>query len=213
MAKKKISKLIKPDSPFRFIIPMFAVVIFVVFAIAVVLSYRQNLMEKFANKQPEAAQSLYKDCQMLSGSCNSESCQYYGLCNFATGYKNCSVYDCGKSYGVEINTRDKSILTKSYDKPDISDTKERIESCQGTVKIVDSKCDTNSKRKVVATIVTASDCSVEAIAYQQSGSWKRANVSSPANGTYTLSLPSCDPVTELNAIGVNGLLIASVKLE
>lgn len=188
-----------------------------VLIVLIVISYRQVLLEKLAKNRPIVPQiavsGLFNDCKVIASSCNNDSsCQYSNFCNFAEGYANCRVYDCEEKYGVEINTSNGKLLTKSYDKPDVDEEKNINAACEGTVKITSDKCEKNTTRKITAKVATSGECNIEAFMYQQNGNWMPATVVSSANSAYALEIPSCSPLTSVNAIGAGGRLIGSVDL-
>lgn len=184
--------------------------------LALVLVIGRNINKPFIippSTPAPIASNLFSNCAELAKDCNDNKCYYYNLCAFASDFKSCRVYDCGKSYGIEISAKNGNILTKSYEKPKIEDIKAASAACQGTVKIVGDKCEKNATRKITAKVATSGECAVEAFVYRQGNDLKPAVFASSANDAYLLTIPSCDPIAEVSAIGSSGRLIGSASVD
>lgn len=214
MAKPQIGNIINA----LYLTLLTSSILALIMMVLIIFSYHRVLLETLVRYQPPASQfatsALFKDCQTLSNQCNNNNsdCQYSSLCNFAENYANCRVYDCGKSYGVEINTSDGKLLTKSYEKPEMNDVKKASTACQGTMKITNDKCEDGSIRKITAKVATAGDCQIETFTYQQNGSLMPAAIATFSGDAYTLTIPSCDSPVIISAIGGGGRLIGSATL-
>ena len=156
--------------------------------------------------------AYFPECDLLNSECLDMDCDQYFLCS-GKKYSRCEVYDCGKEFGVGVE--DKSgkidILRKAKDnKKKIIEVKSR---CGGTVEIVESDC-VDGKLEIAAKVATNDDCAIEGflVGYgnQESGekiSFKPAKFLSLGSGLYSVSVNNCDDVSEIIAIGENGVSI------
>lgn len=176
--------------------------------ISVALNYKKNIIKIPPAVSPEISQ--FAGCKSLAESCNSDACQYYSLCQSADyDYKTCKVYDCDKNYGIEIKTKNDGLLAKTYEKVSVETAKQNIEACKGAVKIINNKCENNIST-VKVQVITAGNCSVKVFVYQQNGQFNSAVFNNLDNNFYALNISSCNPITAINAIGADGILIGSV---
>ncbi len=154
----------------------------------------------------------FPECDLLNSKCLDADCDQYFLCS-GKEYSRCEVYDCGEEFGIGTEDKDGKfdIFKKAkYNKEKIIEVKNR---CNGTAEIIESDC-VGEKLEIAAKVVTSGDCAIEGflVGYgnQENGekiSFKPAKFSSVGGGLYSISVNGCNEVSEIIAIGENGVSI------
>jgi hypothetical protein len=193
-----------------------AVLAGVIIAISLILfsslvdNYQEIVENPLASVSPPAGQ--FADCKLLANNCSGDVCQYYSLCQSASPeWKNCKVYDCDSSYGIEITSKKDDFISKTYNKVNVEEAKENISACQGTIQVVGNKCEKNNS-KIEIKAETSGNCDAEAFVYEQYGEWKPALFESLQDSSYILTIPSCDQIVAIKVIGKSGILIGSFEI-
>jgi len=151
--------------------------------------------------------SYFPGCNLLNSKCLDMECDSYDLCSDKK-YLVCEIYDCGEEWG--IGTKDKDGKTNIQRK--IKDNKKKIIEvkgrCNGTVEILESNC-VNERLEIETRVITDGNCKIEGfwIGYEEKGSSKPAKFSSLGNGLYLVVTNNCEKISEIIAMGENGISI------
>ena len=156
--------------------------------------------------------AYFPGCSLLNDKCLDSNCDQYFLCNDEK-YKVCEVYDCGADFG--IGTKDENEKVKIERK--MKENREKIieikNKCSGSLEIIESGY-ANEKLEAKIRVATAGDCEIGGFLVScgnaendESGNFKPAKFSSLDNNLYLVSVSNCVEISEVIAIGENGISI------
>ncbi|MCK5642127.1 MAG: hypothetical protein KAJ19_15085 [Gammaproteobacteria bacterium] len=154
----------------------------------------------------------FPGCNSLNSKCLDSNCDQYFLCNDEK-YKVCEIYDCGAEFG--IGTKDENGEVKIERK--VKDNREKIikikNKCSGSLEIAESGY-ANERLEAKIKVATVGDCEIGGFLVScrnpetdESGNFKPAKFSSLDNNFYLISVSNCVEISEVIAIGENGISI------
>lgn len=148
----------------------------------------------------------FSGCQLLNDSCFGRECPYSYMCDDFKNLKNCSVYDCGKNYGIVVKTEKDDIVTREYPKPDPKEVYALVDRCRGKLDIVSKKC-VGGKYEIDIKVSTKGECKIQNFLVDSGNKNYAAAAFEQTNGLYHLSLDSCNNFSEIIAVGEGGVSI------
>ncbi len=154
----------------------------------------------------------FPGCELLNSKCLGTECDQYFLCGDKK-YSVCEIYDCGEEFG--IGTKDENGKIEKCRK--MKEDREKIvrikDKCRGTVEALESDC-VDEKLEIKVKVITNGDCRIEGFwvghKNKENGekiSSKPVKFSSLGGKLYLVATDSCEEISELIAIGENGISI------
>lgn len=175
--------------------------------IVTLMFYKQIPLFGGDNNPKNPVNNVYAGCQLLSDACAAQDCQYYYYCSDFPGAKSCAVYDCGNNYGVAVQTKEGSLATKEYAKPDKEKVYALVDRCQGKLTVKDKKCIQN-KYEIDVDVTTKGQCLIQGFMVDTGNKNYISSEFKPTdNSGYHLTLNSCADFSEIIAVGEGGVSI------
>lgn len=217
--KKRENKKINPTLIFVRIL-FFVLILLLFYIIAVLVQTSENKTGEENNteinnlngdKNGELA-AYFSGCDLLNSECLSMNCEQYFLCN-SEEYSVCEVYDCGTEFGVGTKDGDGKIKIERKIKDNRKKIVEVKSRCSGSLEVVESNY-ANEKLEAKVEITTAGNCEIGGFLVScknletgESNSFKPAKFSDSGDGLYLVSVNNCSELSEIIAIGENGISI------
>lgn len=201
---------------------VFAKILFIIITIFL-FSVIAVLIRTDENKTGEEINNLNKDkgnefaayfsgCDLLNRECLSTDCEQYFLCNDEK-YSVCEVYDCGTEFGVGTKDGNGKIKVERKIKDDRKKIVEVKSRCSGSLEVTESNY-TDEKFEGKVKVTTAGSCEIggflvscKNLETNEDNSFKPAKFSDSGDGSYFVSVDNCSEVSEIIAIGENGVSI------
>ncbi|MCK5122633.1 MAG: hypothetical protein KAQ87_00575 [Candidatus Pacebacteria bacterium] len=200
---------------------LFTVMVILLFCIAAVLiqtdenkSGRENETEinNLDGSKNEEFASYFDGCDLLNRECLSMDCGQYFLCNDKE-YSVCEIYDCGMEFG--IGTKDSEGKIKIERK--IKDNRKKImevkSRCKGLLEVIESNY-VDEKFEANIKVTTAGSCKIGGFLVScknletgEDNGFKPAKFSDFGSSSYLISVNNCSEMSEIIAIGENGISI------
>jgi len=156
--------------------------------------------------------AYFSECDLLNSECFNMDCEQYFLCNDKK-YLACEIYDCGTEFGIGTKDSDGKINIER----EIKDNRKKIvevkSRCNGSIELMESNY-INERLEANVKVITAGDCEIGGFLVScknletgESNSFKPAKFSDSGDGSYLVSVSNCSEVSEIIAIGENGVSI------
>ena len=217
--RKEENRETKPVSIFAGILFFIVVVLlFCVIAVLIQTGGNKTVEENNAeinnlngDKNNEFA-AYFSGCDLLNGECLSMDCGQYFLCNDEE-YSVCEIYDCGTEFGVGTKDSDGKINIERRIKDNRKKIAEVKSRCGGSLEVMESNY-VNEKLEVKVKVMTVGSCEIggflvscKNLETDKISSFKPAKFSDLGSGFYLVSVNNCSEVSEIIAIGENGISI------
>lgn len=156
--------------------------------------------------------AYFDGCDLLNSECLSMDCEQYFLCNDEK-YLACEVYDCGTEFGVGTKDSDGKIKIERELKDNRKKIVEVKSRCSGSLEMTESNY-TDGKFEGEVKVTTTGSCEIGGFLVScknletgEDNSFKPAKFSDSGDGSYLISVDNCSEVSEIIAIGENGVSI------